>query len=826
MRTSSSTGTRTRVRSHALLPDRHSWIDIGFTLVLAAVALSALGSSFTGTTYLVVGMLGALLAVVVTHLTRAAGWPIISAVVICVVLFFLLGGPLCLRSLGDRSLFPGPSTMAQVADQAVFGWKDLLTTLPPVDGDGPLLVLPWLAGMLAGLVGLGLAHLPVRRAWLAAVLPVLAMTLVLSGAIVLGVRHPQSLLLQGSVFAGLALAWLAIRARRASAAVQGGTTSYARGVGAVAMLALAAGIAFPASAVIAGDDDERSVARSWIDPPFDIGRYPSPLAGFRKYVNPKGRPDRTNANVYDKTLLEVEGDLPENTRVRFATMDRYDGMVWGATDNALPGPADDSFQRVSSTIDNPVPDPADGDGDPTEVTITLGEGWSGVWLPTVGALQSMTFETADARAKAEVFRYNLATSTAVVPTGLQPGDRYTFTEVQPDDVLTPETVGSAEVTSLPASASFIQGPTEKWTEDAGNDPMARVLAAAEHLRTQGKYSDGVGRTQKIYVAGHSVWRLSDEFVNAPQIVGNDEQYAATMALIANDIGVPARVVLGAVVPESGVVAGSDVSAWVELRAADGSWRTLPTEAFMSRTPPSEQVPETNTPMSGTVIPPPNPIPPPSDAGEQSDADLKERKASRKKAAEDEGLIADLPSWVGAVVTYVGGPLLLAALLLGAIVALKAWRRHRRRRADSVSARFVGAWRELVDHARDLGQVVPLGPTVTRREQSVGIVSGQAGVLARRADSFVFGPSVPAEAAAATYWESVDAERRAMSQEVGTWQRLRAAVSLRSLRRGRSTPPADPSAAGVSDDAPAGEPVAGRAARLRALADWRSRRTPD
>ena len=143
-----------------------------------------------------------------------------------------------------------------------------------------------------------------------------------------------------------------------------------------------------------------------------------------------------------------------------------------------------------------------------------------------------------------------------------------------------------------------------------------------------------------------------------------------------------------------------------------------------------------------------------------------------------------------------GPLLVLALLLGAVVALKAWRRHRRRSAESVSARFVGAWRELVDHARDLGQVVPLGPTVTRREQSAGIVSGQAGPLARRADSFVFGPSVPAEAAAATYWESVDAERRAMSHEVGTWQRFRAAVSLRSLRPGRG------------------------------LADWRSRRTPD
>lgn len=781
------TGTRTRVRRHALLPDRHSVLDIGFTLVLTALALSAFGTSFTGWTYLVVGMVGAVVAVTVTHLTRAAGWPIISAVVICVVVFFLLGGPLCLRSLGDTSVLPGASTLARVADQAIFGWKDLLTTLPPIDGDGPLLVLPWLAGMLAGLVGLGLAHLPVRRAWLAAVLPVLGMTAVLSAAILLGVRHPQSLLLQGSVFAGLALAWLAIRARRASAAVTGGSTSYVRGAGAVVMLALAAGVAFPASALV-GQDDERAVARNWVEPPFDIGRYPSPLAGFRKYVNLKGRIDPSN--VYDKTLLDVEGVAPD-TRIRFATMDRYDGMVWGASDNALPGPAADSFQRVSSTIDNPV------DGEEVDVTITLGEGWTGVWLPTVGALQSMTFETGDPRAKAEVFRYNLATSTAVVPTGLAPGDRYSFTAVEPDDALTPRTVASAEATApLPPGAAFIQAPAEKWTESAGSDPMARVLAAAEHLRSEGKYSDGIGRTERIYVAGHSVWRLSDEFVNAPQIVGNDEQYAATMALIANDIGVPARVVLGAVVPEGGRVTGKDVSAWVELRAADGSWRTLPTETFMSLTPPADQVPETNTPMSGTVIPPPNPIPPPSDAGEQSDADLKERKATRKQADEDdEGLIAGLPAWVGAVLTYVGGPLLLVALLLGAVVGLKALRRQRRRSADSASARFVGAWRELVDHARDLGQVVPLGATVTRREQSVGIVSGQAGALARRADSFVFGPSAPETVAATTYWESIDAERRAMSLEVGRWQRLRAAVSLRSLLRG-------------------------------SLADWHSRGAPD
>ena len=770
---SSATGTRTRVRSHRLVPDRHAWTDISFTLLLTAIALSAFGSSFTGWAYLGVGMFGVLVAVVATHLTRAVGWPFISAVVVCVVVFFLLGGPLCLRSLGDSSVLPSGSTLARVADEAVFGWKDLLTTLPPIDGDGPLLVLPWLAGIVAGLVGLGLAGLRVRRAWLLAMLPVVGVTLVLVGAIVLGVRRPQSLPVQGAVFAGCALTWLALRARRASATVQGGSTSWVRLVSSAAMLVAAAALALPASALIA-EDEGRVVARNWVEPPFDIGRYASPLAGFRRYVDPQGRSDRTN--VYDKTLMDVTG-VEAGARIRFATMDHYDGMVWGATDNALPEAADDSFQRVSSTIDNPV------EGQEVDVTVTLGEGWTGVWLPTVGALESLEFETADARSKAEIFRYNLATSTAVVPTGLQPGDRYSFTAVRPDDSLTPTTTASSQLSPLPPAAAFIQGPSEKWTEKSASDPMGRVFAAAEHLRTEGKYSDGIGRTERVYVAGHSVWRLSDEFVNAPQIVGNDEQYAATMALIANDIGVPARVVLGAVVPEGGRVTGKDVSAWVELRVADGSWRTLPTDSFMSTTPPADQVPETNTPMSGTVIPPPNPIPPPSDAGEQSDADLKERKATRKKKeADDAGLIPDVPGWAGAVATYVGGPLVLLALLLGAIVGVKAWRRHRRRSADSPSARFVGAWRELVDHARDLGQVVPLGPTVTRREQSVGIVSDQAPSLARRADGFVFGPSAPETGAAATYWESIDAERRAMSHGVGRRQRLLAAISLRSLRR--------------------------------------------
>ena len=121
------------------------------------------------------------------------------------------------------------------------------------------------------------------------------------------------------------------------------------------------------------------------------------------------------------------------------------------------------------------------------------------------------------------------------------------------------------------------------------------------------------------------------------------------------------------------------------------------------------------------------------------------------------------------------------LVVGAILGLKLLRRRRRRNAASVSARFVGAWRELVDHARDLGRPVPLGPTVTRREQSGSIGTDRAPSLARRADSFVFGPSTPGAGSAASFWETVDAERRSMSRSVGRRQRLLAAINLRSLR---------------------------------------------
>jgi hypothetical protein len=678
---------------------------------------------------------------------------------------------LCLR---QQDALPRPSSWRLLVDETLYGWKDLLTTLPPVDGESRLLVLPWVLGLVTGLLATTLSLVRSRRPLVAGPLPLVPPLALLALVILLGVGRPHQLWLQGGIFAALALAWLGLRYARTSAPVRSTQGKLVRlGTGA-ALVGVAGLLSLPVGTWASGGDAGRVILRSHVDPPFDVGQYPSPLASFRRYVElPAGRTDPRN--LHDIELFTIEG-VPAGSRVRLAVLDRYDGVVWGASNHAQPDAANDTYQRVSSVIDNPVR------GRPVDARVTIGPGWSGVWLPTVGALQTMRFEGSEGDDLAESFRYNLATSSAVVPVGLHPGDVYRFTAVRPSDDLTPQSAPSGLVGAAADAAGFLDTQAVQWSEGE-SQPMRRVFAIARHLKSEGKYSDGVIESEKIYHAGHNRYRLTDDTggVNSPFVVGNDEQYAAWMALLANRIGVPARVVLGAVVPDGGRVTGADVHAWVEVQVADGSWRTLATDLFMDKDLPAEQQTTRRQETSGTVVPPPAPIPPPSTAGEQNDADMKVRKSRSTPKTGDADTVGDLVMWVERLVVYVGVPLVALTILLSSIVVAKLLRRRRRRMRSKISSRFVGAWRELVDHARDLGQPVPVGAGVTRREQSRRLGSPGAGVLAQRADSHVFGPRLPRPRDAESFWKAVDAERQAMSEGVSLSRRLRAALNLTTFR---------------------------------------------
>ena len=756
------------------LPDARGWTDHALLVALAGLALAGLAPTFSGIGFWVVGVVGTVLAVVLVHVSRVLRWPFIAPVVLVVVTYVVLGAPLALRRP------PTPDAALLLGDHLVFGWKDLLTTLPPVDADSTLLALPWLLGLATGVTGAlaaGLTVTATRRGFVAALLPLLAPTSLLAVVILLGVREPASLWLQGVGFAGLATTWLVLRTHRRVVhdddAQLGGRVRSLRAVSGAVLIGLAASLALPVATWSTDGGDDRLVLRDHVEPPFDVGQYGSPLSAFRRYVK---QPDpRDPENLYEEPLMTVSGVEP-GTRVRFAALDTYDGVVWGASnDSTFGGPVEGTFQRVSSEISNPATGPA------AEVTVTLEDGYSGVWLPTVGALTGLTFEGARAEPETETFRYNLATSTGVVPAGLQPGDRYTFTSVLTDRELTADTPPASTIGLAETDAPFLTAQAQDWSA-ASTRPMEQVLAIAERLREEGKYSDGVRASESFYFAGHHQSRLSDADggINSPIIVGNDEQYAAWMALLANQIGVPARVVMGAVVPEGGEVTGADVSAWVEVQAADGTWRTVPTEAFMDFDRPAELPPREEEQMSGTNVPPPAAIPPPSTVGEPTDAEL---NALRNKRDAEDGFA--FPAWLKALLLYVALPLLLVLAVAGAIIGAKAWRRRRRRSAEPVSARFAGGWREVTDHARDLGLAIT---GATRREESLALAgvgaADAASTLAREADRHVFGPRPPQVDAAAAYWEHVDSYRAALSSQVTRARRIRAAVSLRTFRPGR------------------------------------------
>ncbi|WP_139977695.1 transglutaminase-like domain-containing protein [Nocardioides litoris] len=745
-------------------PTPAALVDAGFVLVLALLALLGLRTTFTGATPLLVGLGAVAVALLLVGLVRALRWPGIAAVTLALPTW-LLGG--CLVAVA------GPGA---VAEQVVGGWKELLTTLPPVDGSGAVLVLPWTLGLATGLLA-GLARdLRSGPPWLRSGAVLVAPVALLAVVVLLGVSRPQSLWLQGCAFAVVAVGSVAVREARRDRPVEGHDAGrLRRAVGATALVGVAGALAVPLTGVASADDAGRVFLREEVLPPFDVGQYPSPLASFRRYVEEPDEPgvQTSPQNLWDTTLLTVQG-APAGTRLRIAALDSYDGIVWGAAEDTDPTTTDDAFQRVSTTIDNPAP------GRRVEARVTLGEGYRGVWLPTVGALQGLDFDTGDPEVKRQSWRYNLASATAVVPTGVGPGDTYHFTAVLPTDgadVVRETDVPSGSVNDNVFAASFLDTQAVQWSAGA-SAPMERVLAIAEHLKVEGKYSDGVLEAERIYHPGHHQKRLGEEFAAAPIPVGNDEQYAAIMALLATKVGVPARVVMGAVLPADGVVRGKDVSAWVELQLADGSWRTLPTEAFMDDDRPAEQPPVAEQEMSGTVVPPPAPIPPPSTLADQNDAELEARKVARDDSDDGGGL----PGWVRWVVLGVGGPLLLAALVVGTILGLKAWRRRRRRQAERASARVVGGWRELVDHARDQGQPVPVGAGLTRRQQAPHVATPAAVDLARHADGLVFGPAEPDDEVADRFWALVDAERRTMSRSLTRPARVRAALNLRSFRR--------------------------------------------
>lgn len=751
-------GAPSRHRRAAEAPKRSATLvaqlgDLAFLAALCVIALLALRTTYGGTGYLMSGCIGIAAGLVISYAGAALAVPVLLVAVATVAAYFLVG-----------LVVPGPKSLSGLNSLAVHGWKQLLTTLPPIGDSGPLLGLPFLLGLAAAALG-GTLALRTKPSFA----PLFAPAALFATTILLGLGKATTLPL-GAAFVAVALGWAAVRHQRTRPIVQHGARQTTRLVLAVGMLAVAA---LGASAIGPGfplaKANRRVVLRNYVHPPFDLQQYPSPLAGFRNYA--KG------GALYDKTLFTA-GGLPDGAPLRIATMTDYDGSVWATGDPTATTSSMATFQRVGTSISTT------GDGTRATVKVQINHDYNDVWLPTAGQLSKVQFHT---KGYGGAFRYNLDTDTGVIPLRLKDGDRYTMRALVPaptPDLTHVDAFGTADVD--PTVAALVGSAVTQWTHGV-NSGWPQVLAVAKHLRDVGRYSDGNG-DERVYLPGHSIGRLTS-FISGNQnqglqaLVGDDEQYAALFALMTEFLGVPARVVLGAVPEPDGTVKGKDVHAWVEVHAGNGDWLRIPTSEFMPDTTkkPEKIPPQQQQNSSAAVVPPPNSVRPPSSVDSPDQQQTRVDRRTNKNSSSSGGSNGFLHA-LGLIGTYGGPPIGAIVLPCLLIIGLKGLRRRRRRTQGAVTTQVAAGWREIVDFARDAGRPVPGGQTRPEDARTLGPLG--LGSLAASADSVVFGPGQPTPDAAAWYWSEVERARREISHGLSRWQRLRAAVSLRSFRTPR------------------------------------------
>jgi hypothetical protein len=443
--------------------------------------------------------------------------------------------------------------------------------------------------------------------------------------------------------------------------------------------------------------------------------------------------------------------------LRFTVLNRYDGRRWVAANDVEPGSHEDRFQLFSA--DYLTTDEALGR---TPVRVELTGAWNSQWVPLAGRLVGLNLDFPGS-IPLDVLRFNPVTSTAVATRTLGGDDEYEFFFEALDSTLPDDAKPSRLLDQATYDAADFADNWARAARAKASSRMDAVLRAAAMMRQRGRYSDGAFGWEVQFARGQDRVRL-DDFLNGPHTVGNDEQYAAAMALVATRLRVPARVVVGARVPPDGIVKGNDVIAWVELRIADGSWRELPRASYMSFRQPRQDDP----PNKPVVVPPepePTPEPQPSPSPTQQPDPQDDPPDERVQATSSR-------SWWSLL-------WLLVPLGVAAVPTYKALRRMRRRRAARVSLRYAGAWQELVDTARDLGLAVP--PRRSRPAQALVLGEGTRD-LARVADDAVFGPSALDPDAADSYWRAVLESRTHLGAGLPAWRRWLAPFSPTSLRR--------------------------------------------
>lgn len=757
-----------------------------------------------------------------------AWWRTIGAVLLA---YLLLGVPVAAPEVW-RAPAAAPSLAQSVLTAPVTGWKDILTLDLPLGTYQATLAPIFLLMLVAPVLMLTLAW-KTTRAWPLAVVVGLGATVV---GIMFGSSAPWGSLSVGSVLLiGInqliigvvallcALGWLvwrswsqrtaALRLPQKQATAQLRTrASYAR-LGRVGLattmvvVALAAGIGF-APKVLAGET--RDVLRTNVDPVLLLQQEISPLANYREFFD-----DETYETVLFEVAVSGETAVPgQPDRVRLATLPFYDGITANAVSPSLAEhDASTAFRRVPSALQSTR-------SEKISAEITVGS-YRGIWVPIVSELRSIAFTGPERSALSDGFFFNQESATGIqlAQHGLPEGARYrleaTVNAAEPQEVasFTPaRSEGSFDAAIVPEALAPWVGLQQVSPDGAG------LLELIDRLRARGFLSHSLMLDEQepaawssdlgAYAfessrAGHSTDRINSLFTDlldreeeigseAPDkllvaAVGDDEQFAMAAALLADSLGFDTRVAVGAKLSTddptgiapcvAGVCTGQNMTVWIEVRdAATGAWAPIDVTPQHEH-PPSPEVKQQSDPLNQTEVEPEQPeIVSPPDANPNDSAGQDDQQQQQN---------IDL-SWLWGLLRVTGivlGILLFLAAPFLLIILTKLLRRKSRKQEGTPAQKMVGGWDELVDAAVDLGNPFPTTQTRAEIAKLYGVKESAMPALAAVVDRAVFSAQLATSDDADLLWQQLDRERAVLAEQLTRWQRLRSAVSLRSLRHG-------------------------------------------
>ena len=408
-------------------------------------------------------------------------------------------------------------------------------------------------------------------------MPLVPVVLLLVAALLLSRSEPVSVLLHGLVFGVVALVWLRVRSGQtepADSAQDPGRNS--RALGAAAMVVAGAVIAMVVVGTSSGTD--RQVLRGLL-PAYDVAQVLD-AAGRLPRLHTLGPPPRATSSTrscWSWGHRRARGSASRPSTPTTASAGPRQRHRSGTHRRPLPAAVDDHRQPRRGRAGGGRHGARSRLG---AAVVADGRSAAGVRLPRRGSAEEK-----------EELRYDPATQTAVMTARSAPVPT-TCSRPCSRTPAPPETCSSrphstrTSTTAPPSSIPRCWLVARGRVADGGGAAGGRTAQAARGATATATRAATAERFGAGLPADHAFGRQRRAVRRRD---GADGQPAEG----------PARVVVGAVLRRAAWSRARTWTAWVELRAADGTWQTLDTDRFMNRRPPPREATRRRSGPSGS-----------------------------------------------------------------------------------------------------------------------------------------------------------------------------------------------------------------------------------